>query len=454
MVRWPGGFFGLFFAILHRAIRCHRIVVAALVALVGFLFATPEIVLAAAGKAVNRRRPRTSTQRVVRRTPGTSKLVKITPSRMPATVPMVTRRDYPRQDLQISIQEFPHWEPGYALFVLPGQSITIDTRVAGGRAYRWSGQGRFVLPAGARVKADAAGRGPVLPAGSLVVWQAPYESGPARLTLKTAATDGWKEEFTLGVQVMVPANDLVAGAIRGYRIGRYPSRASFDPDRQADYSAPPGFLKLPDNGSMVPVSPRFYLNDFACKQRSAGERYVALRPELLRFLEAITDKVESEGFRCTASYDTLTTPFRKASFGRPVVIPRPGAVAGRPILVMSGYRTPAYNRSLGNVRLSRHQYGDAADIIVDTDADGVMDDLNHDGRLDGNDARTLAGWIEDLWQTPEFVSRPGGLGIYNAEGDHGPFVHVDVRGERARWGGNGLDWNEESEADLPRAIAR
>jgi hypothetical protein len=32
---------------------------------------------------------------------------------------------------------------------------------------------------------------------------------------------------------------------------------------------------------------------------------------------------------------------------------------------------------------------------------------------------------------PELI---GGLGMYKATRQHGPFIHVDVRGNRARWG--------------------
>ena len=63
-----------------------------------------------------------------------------------------------------------------------------------------------------------------------------------------------------------------------------------------------------------------------------------------------------------------------------------GEPAGLPVTtfrIMSGYRTPYYNRSIGNeTRYSRHLYGDAADIYVDEDGDGVMDDLDGDGRAD------------------------------------------------------------------------
>lgn len=43
-----------------------------------------------------------------------------------------------------------------------------------------------------------------------------------------------------------------------------------------------------------------------------------------------------------------------------------------------------------------------------------MDDLNGDGRL-------------------KKMMRAGGLGVYGSTSAHGPFVHVDVRGTRARW---------------------
>ena len=33
--------------------------------------------------------------------------------------------------------------------------------------------------------------------------------------------------------------------------------------------------------------------------------------------------------------------------------------------VMSGYRTPYYNKAIGNVKYSRHIYGGAADIFID-----------------------------------------------------------------------------------------
>ena len=57
------------------------------------------------------------------------------------------------------------------------------------------------------------------------------------------------------------------------------------------------------------------------------------------------------------------------------------------LVIMSGFRTPEYNaqgvgRRGGRARDSRHQFGDAADIYVDNDGNGMMEDLDGDGRID------------------------------------------------------------------------
>jgi hypothetical protein len=112
---------------------------------------------------------------------------------------------------------------------------------------------------------------------------------------------------------------------------------------------------------------------------------------------------------------------------------------------MSGYRTPFYNCAIGNVRYSCHQWGLAADVFVDRDEDGMMDDLNRDGRIDLADADLLYEIIEGIGaakvpavttaaSAPASGHSAGGLAKYAATPAHGPFIHVDVRGRRARWG--------------------
>jgi len=62
-----------------------------------------------------------------------------------------------------------------------------------------------------------------------------------------------------------------------------------------------------------------------------------------------------------------------------------------------------------------------------------MDDLDGDGAVTDADARVLAAWIDDLSKQPWFEPFIGGLAAYPATPFHGPFVHVDVRGQSARW---------------------
>jgi hypothetical protein len=79
------------------------------------------------------------------------------------------------------------------------------------------------------------------------------------------------------------------------------------------------------------------------------------------------------------------------------------------VVVLSGFRAPYYNErgsGEGMARASRHQYGDAADIIIDSNGDGQMDDLNGDRRLDLRDVGPITSAIERIEQQyPEFVGR-------------------------------------------------
>ena len=198
-------------------------------------------------------------------------------------------------------------------------------------------------------------------------------------------------------------------AIRGargaaYRVGRWPTTglAAHDPR----YAAPPGFIPVTSENEATPVSKRFRLRDFLTHdQQDVWPKVLVLCPALLDKLELIGDELVAWGL--------------------------PGKLH-----IMSGFRTPQYNalgvgRKGGRARDSRHMYGDAADVIVDADGDGVMDDLDGDGRITIRDARVLFGVAELIESRhPELV---GGLSAYPANAAHGPFVHVDARGVRARW---------------------
>jgi hypothetical protein len=78
-------------------------------------------------------------------------------------------------------------------------------------------------------------------------------------------------------------------------------------------------------------------------------------------------------------------------------------------------------------------YGDASDIFIDSNGDGQMDDLNHDGKITIDDARVIEKAVNRVEAAhPELV---GGAGVYTAAQGHGPFIHIDTRGYRARWMG-------------------
>jgi hypothetical protein len=206
--------------------------------------------------------------------------------------------------------------------------------------------------------------------------------------------------------VMKPFSAKVNGRIGSYRIGNFPFERR-DPSNPA-YANPRGFIEVTPDNRFTKVSEHFSLGQFLTKnQESIWPKYLVLQPRLLDKLELTIAELKHEG------YDV------------------------RGLFVMSGFRTPEYNEpgvgAGGRSAVSRHQYGDAADVYPDDRGQGRMDDLNRDGRVDLADARILAHAAEAVEQShPELV---GGIGIYPATSSHGPFVHIDARGTRARWGG-------------------
>jgi Bacterial protein of unknown function (DUF882) len=203
---------------------------------------------------------------------------------------------------------------------------------------------------------------------------------------------------------LVPLGAKIGSSWHGYRVGFWPGERSAR--HSARYTLPAGFIEVTPENQDLPLSTHFRVRDFLTHdQQSVWPKVLVLRLPLLDKLELIAERLQQLG--------------------------RSDAVQ-----VMSGFRTPQYNalgvgRRGGRARDSRHMYGDAADIYVDADGDGRMDDLDGDGRVTISDARWLAavaGGVEA--EHPELT---GGIGIYRASGAHGPFVHVDVRGTPARW---------------------
>jgi hypothetical protein len=208
--------------------------------------------------------------------------------------------------------------------------------------------------------------------------------------------------MTLNAFVMVPFDKLRRGAVNGYAIGRYPHRPPID---EPFYRPPAGFIEVTRENQETLISPHFRLKQFVCKQGSRYPKYLVLREELVDKLELVLEVLNERGVDATTLH------------------------------VMSGYRTPLYNRALGNVSWSAHLWGGAADVFVDEDGDGVMDDLDGNGVVDARDTRVLTKIVEEIDHSDDDVRLVGGLGRYRANHVRGAFVHVDVRGYRARWGG-------------------
>jgi hypothetical protein len=205
---------------------------------------------------------------------------------------------------------------------------------------------------------------------------------------------------------LVPFSAKVNGWIGSYHLGTWPSEKRGIAN--SAYSNPTGFVRVTPENLGTRLSEHFTLGQFLTKdQASVWPKYVVLQSRLLDKLELTIQELNRRGYH----------------------------VSG--LFVMSGFRTPEYNErgvgAGGRSEVSRHQYGDAADVYPDTRGKGRMDDLNHDGRVDLKDARLLADAADAVErQHPELV---GGIGIYPATSAHGPFVHIDARGTRARWGG-------------------
>ena len=90
----------------------------------------------------------------------------------------------------------------------------------------------------------------------------------------------------------------------------------------------------------------------------------------------------------------------------------------KPIYVVSGYRNPTYNKRIGGAKRSYHMKAMAADI-----------------RVNGMNPKEVKAVIEVL--IAEGKMEQGGVGLYTSSRKNSStgFVHYDIRGRKARWGG-------------------
>ena len=200
--------------------------------------------------------------------------------------------------------------------------------------------------------------------------------------------------------VMRPFKEKSGTMLNGYKIGTYLAermRGNTEKDH------PDGFLEIYPQHLDLAISKHMRIRHFLThdNQRDVWPKFVALSPRLLDKLELIFAELETK----IGTTDTLQQQLD--------------------LDVHSGFRTPAHNKGIqAAARDSRHQYGDAADIVVDA---------NGNGRIDRTDHRLVVAAVEYVEKTyPDLV---GGLGIYASGRFSTPYVHIDARGKRSRWKG-------------------
>ncbi|MEA2763261.1 MAG: hypothetical protein QOD47_2545 [Gemmatimonadaceae bacterium] len=270
-------------------------------------------------------------------------------------------------------------------FALPGQQISYPLDVHGDPTelqYAWVRNGDTTLSTVPRVLT------------SDKVY-APAKAGFYRLALLKSGPHREIEGLTLAV--LVPFEEKEGAMLRGYRIGTYIA------ERVAGRQAPPtGFLEITPADVNLPITKHLRVGDFLNHdQVGVWPSYAAVNPKLLDKLELVIQEIARwHGDK---------------------------AVADIELDVHSGFRAPEHNQKIRRAaRDSQHQYGDAADVAIDANGDGKITAI--DSRMVG-----LAVEIVEL-KHPDLV---GGLGIYTSGHSSTNYVHIDVRGRRARWRGRG-----------------
>jgi uncharacterized protein YcbK (DUF882 family) len=267
-------------------------------------------------------------------------------------------------------------------FALPGQSVEFPVSLSGNvdsLTYQW-------VPYGDSTSNEPVRRLTVDPT------IAPARPGFYRLALNRGLEREILPEPTLAV--IVPFGQKIAGHLNGYRIGTYLSERL---GRASLQERPEGFVEVREEDLDLQVTRHLKLADFVThdEQRDVWPKYVVLNPRLLDKLELVF-----------------------ADLGGSV---RPDLAVD----VHSGFRSPSHNARVPRAASdSRHQYGDAADVTIDADGDGLIT------MTDELLVMLAVERVED--RHPDLA---GGLGLYMSKRYSSPYVHIDARGKRTRWKG-------------------
>lgn len=191
--------------------------------------------------------------------------------------------------------------------------------------------------------------------------------------------------------------------------GQLGLRATKDSDRKKFYLGLPG---VAEPKAAAKVSDVVYPSGSTAQRSSENNaaRYAPGRPDLAPpLVKAEPDLQVSKSFKLSefrpkdGSYTAL-----RLHPGLVGLLEQIRAAAGCSIHVTSGYRPPDYNRNVGGEVNSYHMDGVAADIYA--------------SNLSTSQLHAIC---------ERLVGDSGGVGYYPTQG----FVHVDVRGYRARWSG-------------------
>jgi peptidase M15-like protein len=280
-----------------------------------------------------------------------------------------------------------------SLFALPGESIAFDLASYAGIPARMLSQ--------VSVTTDAAL--PVTLQDDRFAVVAPQKPGIYGIQFQepAPASSAKPLPYHLQIVVMHDVSEARNGLLNGYPVGVFPN-SEFGAEWR--FERPRGFVEITQSNKDLRLSDHFRLADLDCKLETPYPHYAVIQTSLLVKLEGLVDVLKQRG------------------------------LPGDAMKIMSGFRTPDYNRSIGNeTTYSQHLAGDAADIFLDRNHDGRMDDLNHDGRVNRRDARLLLDIVDAMDGSPEYGALVGGASAYRANASHGPFLHLDARGYPARW---------------------
>lgn len=303
-------------------------------------------------------------------------------------------------------------DPGMAVIAAPASRMTLGLQVEN------KGDPRGVEILGISTASTFGrrnGRVAARPKPAEYVLDLPDTGGAYPVTLQyRRSANGQQPAVTGGIPltILIPKPmRIVRGRINGYVTGSYPERGD-------DRKIPDRFVEITPDLMDLYLSKQFRIRDFVSNSRTEAQRryfpkYAVIRYSLISKVERLVSIIDRQpNFECKG------------------------------IRVLSGFRTPDYNRILPEAAFhSYHQYGLAVDLIVDSaPSDGAFDDVNMDGKVNIKDAASLAK-ICDLLETRGSLPH-GGIGLYEyrhslpgGKWRSTYHVHVDVReSKQTRWG--------------------